>query len=62
MTTSPDTTPNDCIRPVFGDGPNPTCQPHGWWNRDTAALTLADLTRELKSSWAAARQTFGGGS
>lgn len=40
--------------------PNPTCPPHGWWNRDPAVLDLADLTREL-GSWEAARRMFGGG-
>lgn len=61
MNIEPDTTEpppriNDCICPVYGDGPNPTCQPHGWWNRDPKATELADA----KDPWAAALKTFGG--
>lgn len=50
----------DCTCPALDLGGNPTCALHGWWNRDAAVLDLADLTRELGSSWEAAKATFGG--
>jgi len=68
-TTEPDPVPlfpadpnPDCIcRNLDGHGQNPTCPIHPWWRHDPHALHLADLTRELGSAWAAARQAFGGG-
>lgn len=51
----------DCICKPFGAvGQNPECAEHPWWRNDTAVLDLADLTRELRSPWEAARRQFGG--
>jgi hypothetical protein len=48
--------PADCICPARPESPNPTCLPHGWWNRDPIVLDLAD---HPDGPWAAALEAFG---
>jgi hypothetical protein len=57
----PPTNPDCICRNLDGIGQNPTCTVHPWWRHDDDALDLADLTRELGSALAAARQKFGDG-
>jgi hypothetical protein len=52
--------PHCICRTLDSVGQNPTCDTHGWWTRDDQVLHLADLTRELGSSLAAAQAKFGG--
>jgi hypothetical protein len=62
-TPQPDPPLPECVCIPFGAvGQNPTCPDHPWWRHDEAVLDLADLTRELKSSWEAARAHYGAGS